>query len=385
MEPILIDKKLGNFLPLKTLGAVKTATGAMDSSSDQSFAAPAPAPSAAPATDNGGKPMKNNKPLIILAVVVILVGAFFFSGPFYTIKEGEQAVVIQFGSVVGTDTTAGLKFKIPLIQEVQVYPNKIMSWDGEPQLVPTEENQFIWVDTTARWRIVDLKKFYESSKSLQRAYSRLDEIIDPAVRKTISTNPLNEAVRSSDIINETKRTGTLTGANGEEIEGLKSLISGNTAFNAIKIGRRQISQEIKASVEANILNQFGIEVIDVLIRQIRYSDQLTESVYNRMITERKQIAEGYRSYGEGQKKELEGKMERETKTLLSEAYSKAEQIKGAADAKAARIYADAYNGDPEFYQFWKSIESYKTTMPQFQKTLTTDMDYFKYLYSPKGR
>ena len=329
--------------------------------------------------------MKNNKGLIILAAVAILVLAFFFSGPFYTIKEGEQAVITQFGEVVATDVTAGLKLKLPLIQEVQIYPKKIMSWDGEPQLVPTEENQFIWVDTTARWRIVDLKKFYESSKSLQRAFSRLDEIIDPAVRKIISTNPLNEAVRSSDIINETKRTGTLTGANGEEIEGLKSLISSNTAFNAIKIGRRQISQEIKSSVEANILNQFGIEVIDVLIRQIRYSDQLTESVYNRMITERKQIAEGYRSYGEGQKLELEGKMERETRSLLSEAYTKSEQIKGQADAKAARIYSDAYSGDPEFYQFWKSIESYKATMPQFQKTLTTDMDYFKYLYSPRGR
>lgn len=329
--------------------------------------------------------MNDNKLLIAGAAVLIVVGAFFFSGPFYTVKEGEQAVVTQFGEVVGTADSAGLKFKLPLVQEVQIYPNKIMSWDGEPQLVPTEENQFIWVDTTARWRIVDLRKFYESSKSLQRAYSRLDEIIDPAVRKTISTNPLNEAVRSSDIINETKRTGTLTGANGEEIEGLKSLISSNTAFNAIKNGRRTISQEIKASVEKNIRNQFGIEVIDVLIRQIRYSDQLTESVYNRMITERKQIAEGYRSYGEGQKKELEGKMERETKSLLSEAYSKSEQVKGEADAKAARIYAEAYSADPEFYNFWKSIESYKATLPQFQKTFTTDMDYFKYLYSPRGR
>jgi membrane protease subunit HflC len=329
--------------------------------------------------------MKENKLLIALVAVIIVVAAVIFAGPFFIIHEGEQAVVTQFGEVVGTDTEAGLKFKIPLIQDVQIYPNKIMSWDGEPQLVPTEENQFIWVDTTARWRIVDLKKFYESSKSLQRAFSRLDEIIDPAVRKTISTNPLNEAVRSSDIINETKRTGTLTGANGEEIEGLKSLISSNTAFNAIKIGRRNISQEIKKSVEENIRNQFGIEVIDVLIRQIRYSDQLTESVYNRMITERKQIAEGYRSYGEGQKRELEGKMERETKSLLSEAYAKSEQIKGDADAKAARIYAEAYSADPEFYNFWKSIESYKTTMPQFQKTLTTDMDYFKYLYSARGR
>jgi len=326
-----------------------------------------------------------NRSLFTIAAIVVVLGAVIFSGPFFIVKEGEQAVVTQFGEVVGTDTDAGLKFKIPLVQDVAIYPKKIMSWDGEPQLVPTEENQFIQVDTTARWRIVDLRKFYESTKTLQRAFSRLDEIIDPAVRKTISTNPLNEAVRSTDIINETKGNGVLTGANGEEIEGLKSLISNDTAFNPIKTGRRKISQEIKNSVEENIRNQFGIEVIDVLIRQIQYSPQLTESVYNRMITERKQIAEGYRSYGEGQKRELEGKMDRDTKTLLSEAYAKAEQIKGEADAKAARIYADAYSADPEFYSFWKSIESYKATLPQFQKTLTTDMDYFKYLYSPRGR
>jgi membrane protease subunit HflC len=329
--------------------------------------------------------MRNNRFLFILAAIVIVIGALFFSGPFYTVKEGEQAVVTQFGEVVGTATDAGLKFKIPLVQEVMVYPKKIMSWDGEPQLVPTEENQFIQVDTTARWRIVDLKKFYESSKTLQHAFSRLDEIIDPAVRKTVSTNPLNEAVRSTDIINETKRTGKLTGANGEEIEGLRSVISNNTAFNPVKTGRRQISQEIKESVEDNIRTQFGIEVIDVLIRQIQYSPQLTDSVYKRMITERKQIAEAYRSYGEGQKLELNGKMENETKNLLSEAYAKSEQIKGDADAKAARIYADAYSADPEFYNFWKSIESYKQTLPKFQKTLSTDMDYFKYLYSPRGR
>lgn len=329
--------------------------------------------------------MNQEKLMIALAAVAVVVAAFIYTGPFYTIQEGEQAVITQFGEAVGTEDTAGLKFKIPLVQEVNVYPKKILSWDGEPQLVPTEENQFIWVDTTARWRIVDLKKFYESSKTMQRAFSRLDEIIDPAVRKIISTNPLHEAVRSTDIINETKRTGTLTGANGEEIEGLKGLISGNTAFNEIKVGRRTISREIQESVKENVRSQFGIEVIDVLIRQIRYSDQLTESVYNRMITERKQIAEGYRSYGEGQKKELEGKMERETKSLLSEAYAKSEQIKGDADAKAARTYAEAYNADAEFYQFWKSIESYKATLPQFQKTMTTDMDYFKYLYSPRGR
>ncbi len=329
--------------------------------------------------------MKQNTLTVAAVAVAVIVIGFFAAGPFYLIQEGEQSVVTQFGESVGTETEAGLKFKMPLIQEANLYPKKIMSWDGEPQLIPTQENQFIWVDSTARWRITDLRKFYESTKTLSRAFSRLDEIIDPAVRRVISTNPLQEAVRSTDIINSTKQNSALTGANGEEIEALKSLISSNTDFNAIKNGRRQISQQILADVKENIQQQFGIEIIDVLIRQIRYSDQLTESVYSRMITERKQLAEGYRSYGQGKKQELLGKMEREKKNLLSEAYAKAETIKGEADAKAARTYAEAYSQDAEFYNFWKSIESYKTTMPQFQKTMTTDMDYFKYLYSPRGR
>jgi len=322
---------------------------------------------------------------VILSVIAALVVLLVVASPFYTVQEGQQAVVTQFGEIVAIDSSAGLKLKVPLIQDVTVYPNKIMSWDGEPQLIPTQENQFIWVDSTARWRIVDLKKFYESSKTLERAYSRLNEIIDPAIRQTISTNPLTEAVRSSNLINNSKREESVTGSNGEDIEGLKSVISANTTYTSVVIGRRELSQEVKADVEKNILNQFGIQVIDVLIRQIRYSDQLTESVYGRMITERRQIAEAYRSYGEGQKKELEGKMERETKNLLSTAYAKAEEIRGQADAKAARIYADAYNADPDFYKFWKSIESYKTTLPKFNKTLSTDSQYFQYLYGPQGR
>ncbi|NNM66890.1 MAG: protease modulator HflC [Spirochaetales bacterium] len=328
--------------------------------------------------------MKTKPLTITLVVLIALMGFLYFFGPFYEIKEGQQAVITQFGSIVATDQTAGLKLKIPFIQDVTIYPNKIMSWDGEPQLIPTLENQFIWVDTTARWRITDPRRFYEAVKFLPRGYSRLDDIIDPAVRQVISTNPLIEAVRSTNVINQTQHSTAVMDANGEEIQGLNSLISTNTTYNPIKVGRSQLCLEILKSVKDNIYNQFGITVIDVLIRQIRYSDQLTQSVYNRMISEREQIAAAYRSYGQGKKQEILGKMDRERKTILSAAYAKAEEIKGRADAKAAKIYASAYNADPSFYEFWKSMESYQKTLPQFPKTLTTNMDYFKFLYSPHG-
>lgn len=325
-----------------------------------------------------------NRLTALLIAVAALVGLTIYAGPFYIIQEGEQVVITQFGELVGQDNTTGLKFKVPGIQTVTTYPNKVMSWDGEPQRIPTQENQFIWVDTTARWRIKDLKKFYESVTSQQRAYARLDEVIDPAVREVISNNPLLEAVRNSDIINSIVRDNEVTG-DAEDLEGLKSLISTNRTYNKVTQGRRMISEKILNNVKGAILEQFGIELIDVLIRQIRYSDDLTESVYNRMITERKQIAEGYRSYGQGRKQELLGKLEREKRAILSAAYNQAETIKGKADALAADLYATAYRQDPEFYNFWKAIESYKTTMPAFNKTLSTNMDYFKYLYSPKGR
>lgn len=155
-------------------------------------------------------------------------------------------------------------------------------------------------------------------------------------------------------------------------------------YEAISRGRQELSKEMAAAASEKVAG-FGIELLDIVLRQIKYSDELTESVYNRMIKERNQIAQTFRSTGEGKKAEWLGKLENEQKTLLSSAYNRAETIKGTADAEASRIYADAYSRDSEFYGFWKSIESYKSTLGSFDKVLTTDMDFFKYLYSPNGR
>jgi membrane protease subunit HflC len=325
--------------------------------------------------------------MTVLIVIAIIIGVFIMLGPFFIVEEGEQAVVTRFGQIVNQETTAGLKFKMPLVDNVVKYSKKIIPWDGEPQRVPTKENQFIWVDVTARWRIVDPRLFYSSVTTVDQAFSRLDDIIDSLVRTTVADNFLREAVRNSNIINEIKRTEVLGEASSEEVEGIREISQFTTSQikqESIQKGRRKLSEEVQQAVK-KIVPDFGIEVIDVVIRQIRYSDDLTESVYSRMIKDRNQIAQAYRSFGEGKKKEWLGKTENEKRALLSKAYEEAETIRGTADALAAKIYSDAYSSDPDFFEFWRAIESYRSIMPVFNKTLTTDMNYFKYLYNPTGR
>ena len=326
------------------------------------------------------------KTLIILGIVVFVVAAVLVAGPFFVLDEGEQAVVVRFGKIVRTHTEAGMKLRTPFVDIVNKYPKKILAWDGEKQRIPTKENQFIWVDTTARWKIVDIDKFYEALKTMESAYGKLDQIIDSAVRTVIADNLLREAVRNSNIINEIQRNALLEegAANLENVEGLQELATGNVVYEKIDTGREALSQLMLAAVQPKT-EQFGIQVIDIIIRQIRYSDDLTESVYDRMIKERNQRAQAFRSYGEGKKAEWLGKLDNDRRSILSGAYKTAEEIKGRADAEAARIYAEAYAQDAEFFEFWRAIESYRKTLPVFNKTLTTDMEYFRYLYDMYGR
>lgn len=322
--------------------------------------------------------------IVVLVVVVFIVLAF---GPFYTLKEGEQVVVVRFGRIIQVSREAGLKLKVPFIDRVRRYPKKVLSWDGEAQRLPTEENQFIWVDTTARWRIQDPEKFYESVGTITQAHSRLDDVIDSGVRKIVSRNSLKEAVRNSNIINEIERKDVYLSpaAEGETEEITVSIaVFSETVFEEILKGRSVLSDEMLVEAK-RITPQYGIELIDIVIRQIKYSEDLTESVYKRMIKERNQFAQAFRSDGEGKKAEWMGQMDRERRSIQSGAYKEAENIKGEADARAASIYANAYNQDPEFYKFWKSLDSYRTLLSKFDKTLTTDPEYFDYLYDQRGR
>jgi membrane protease subunit HflC len=324
------------------------------------------------------------KLLIILGIVLVLAVAFLAMGPFFIVQEGEQALVVRFGQIVSVKSDAGLKLRSPFIDTVVKYPNKIMPWDGEPQRIPTKENQFIWVDTTARWLIKDPVRFYESVSSLEGAYGRLDDVIDSAVRTVISSSYLREAVRNSNRLVGSDTKESFQTGDAEGSAALGKLTQTDVSVESIEKGRRKLSEEMLASVK-KIVPQFGIDVIDIIPRQIKYSDELTQNVYDRMIKERNQIASAFRSYGEGKKAEWLGKLENEKRAKLSQAYQIAETAKGKADAEATKIFADSYGRDSSFFDFWRATESYKQTMPNFSKTLSTDMDYFKYLYGTRGR
>jgi membrane protease subunit HflC len=326
------------------------------------------------------------KKLIMVAVViaVVLIGVLV-AGPIYIVDEGEQAVIVQMGKLVDVVTDAGLHLKMPFIDDVVRYPKRLMAWNGEQKSMPTREKQYIWVDITARWRISDPQKFYESISTVGAAYSKLAEIIDSEVRTVVAENYLRETVRNSNIIMERSGVEDILGIDAEaEPLVISDSIQPGTDYEPIQRGRRQLAEEILAR-SRRMVGEYGIELIDVVTRQIRYSDELTQSVYARMIKERNQIAQAFRSEGEGKKALWQGRMDNERRSILSAAYEKAEGIRGAADAEASRIYADAYNQDRNFFDFWRAVESYRTTLPKLGKTLTTDMDYFKYLYSPQGR
>lgn len=320
--------------------------------------------------------------LIIAAVVIIGV---IIAGPFYVVEEGQQAVIVRFGEIVNVQTQAGLNFKVPIIDDVIRYPKRIMAWDGEANLMPTREKQYIFVDVTARWRINDPEKFYVSIRTLNAAYSRLGEVIDSEVRTVIAENYMRESVRSSNHLRYRVATPDDLGLGDEiDLSILGAAILSESRHEPIERGRRELAEEILYR-SRQVVPEFGIELIDVVIRQIRYSDELTPSVYARMIKEREQIAQAIRSEGEGRRAEWLGRMENEKRTILSAAYEQSETIRGIADAEAARIYADAFSGPAasSFFTFWRAMESYRQVIPMFNKVLTTDMDFFRYLYNPR--
>ena len=322
----------------------------------------------------------------ILIAVAVLVVLFLLMGPFYVVEEGELSVVTRFGKIIKTENEAGLKFKMPFVDNVNKYPKKILSWDGESQRLPTEENQFIWVDTTARWQITDLKLFYESVGSITQAQSRLDDVIESGVRKIIARNSLREAIRNSNVINEIERRNVFQNASGLDEEGETtrdiSVIAStftDVKYEPILVGREEISNRILKEAQA-ITPSYGIKLIDIIIRQIKYSDDLTQSVYNRMIKERNQIAQAFRSDGEGERAMWMGKKDRELRTIRSKAERQAKEIKARADQEALEIRNRAYSRNPEFAEFWIAMQNYQEMLPRMRKVLSTDFEFFKYLY-----
>lgn len=320
---------------------------------------------------------KKTLPLVVIILIAILVA----SGAFFTVSEGQQAIITQFGKPVGGPyTQAGLYFKIPMIQEVHTFEERLLKWDGSPNQIPTRDKKYIWVDTTARWRITNPLRFLQTVASERGALSRLDDIIDSVVRDQVSSNLLVELVRSSDwkpvSREELGAKYVPTAASGGEDDQTR-------IDSEVKIGRQTITRAMLAEA-AKLTPQYGIQVVDIEIKRINYVESVQQQVFQRMISERKRIASQYRSEGEGEKRRILGQMQKELARIRSEAYKKAEKIRGQGDADATRIYGQAYGRDAEFYSLYQTLDSYGgIDSNRTDLILSTDSDFYKYLKAPK--
>jgi len=309
-------------------------------------------------------------------IVVVIVALVVLSGALYVVDQTQQVVITQFGEPIGKPITQpGLHFKTPFIQKVNYFDKRIQEWDGKPTQIPTKDKKYIWVDTTARWKIVDALKFLQTTGSVRVILARLDDIIDSATRNQITSHLLYELVRSSNrefIQSELGAEAAMIRETEEEIE-------------EVKYGREKITQAILEEA-SEVAPQYGIKLVDVRIKRINYVEEVREKVYSRMISERKRIAERYRSEGEGEKAKIEGMREKELQRITSEAYKQAREIEGKADAEAIKIYAQAYNKDPEFYSFLKTLEAYQETLDkETWLILSSDGEFYKYLESLSGK
>lgn len=301
----------------------------------------------------------------ILIAIIVATAAILVYNAAYTVDETEQVIITQFGRIVGTPKTdPGLKFKVPFIQRANYFAKNLLDWDGDPGQIPTLDKTFIWVDTFARWKITDPVKFFQTVNNQFNAVGKLNDIIDPAVRNFITSHSLIEAVRKSSRLLDTSDV---------EIEDRIQ-----TSY-AVTVGREKITQGILKQAQPK-LAQFGIELVDVKIKRINYVEQVRKSVYGRMIAERKQIAEKYRSEGKGEAQKILGERERDLQEITSEAYRTAQEIKGKADAEATIIYAEAYGVDPQFYSFVQTLEIYDQSLDEKNTLiLSTDSEFLKYL------
>lgn len=319
--------------------------------------------------------MSNHARIVLGLIIgaVVIVGALLMAST-YTLDKAEQAVVLQFGDPVGEPVTgAGLHFKMPFVQNVRRFDKRLLIWDGDPNQIPTSGREFISVDTTARWRIVDAKKFLESVTNERGAQSRLDDIIDSAVRDRISATELTDIVRSAD--------WSVTQEDLEREEVIVPESEDKELRQPVEVGRQILTRRIVEAARAE-MPQYGIELLDVRIKRLNYIQDVRQQVFDRMISERQRIAEKYRSEGQGEASRIEGETSRQLAEIRSQARREAEVIRGEADAEATRIYAEAYSADPEFYAFQRTLESYAESLGE--KTtllLSPDSAYFRYLRS----
>jgi membrane protease subunit HflC len=308
------------------------------------------------------------KTLIIPFVIVLIV----LYASYYIVDETEQVVITQFGRPIGEPKKEpGLYFKIPIIRKANYFAKILLEWDGDPGKIPTLDKTFIWVDTFARWKIVDPLAFFQTVNNEPGAQARLDDIINSAVRNFVTSYPLIETVRKTNRELDTFEVGV------EEVREKSRL-------GIVTTGREKIARGILDAAQPK-MEKFGIQLVDVKIKRINYVEEVRKTVYGRMIAERRQIAEKFRSEGQGEARKIEGDRERDLKQITSEAYKTAQEIKGKADAEATLIYAQAFGKDPDFYSFLQTLDIYKETMDKESSLiLSTDSEFLKYFKGYKG-
>ena len=296
--------------------------------------------------------------IVLLAIVLLLDQAT------YTVSETEQVIITQFGDPVGDPVTSpGLHFKVPFIQRTNVFDNRFLEWDGNPNQVPTRDRRFILVDTYARWRITDPLLFFQRLRDERGAQSRLDDILDGETRNAVAQHNLIELVRS------TNRNAEDVQIESEEEE---------VILEALELGRQAIQTEILQTA-AGRTSDLGIELLDLRLKRINYVTEVQQDVFARMIAERQRVAEEFRSEGQGEAARIDGERELELAQIQSEAYRIAEELRGEADATATAVYAEAYNRDPDFYAFTKSMETYEQTMDgETLFILGTDSEFMRF-------
>jgi membrane protease subunit HflC len=311
-----------------------------------------------------------------IAILAILgIGTYVLMSSVYTVSEVEQMIITQFGKPVGAPvTSAGLKIKVPFIQEVNPIDKRVLEWDGNPSDMPTKDKLYISVDLFARWRITDPLQYFLRLRDERSAQSRLDDILGSETRNAVAKHELIEIIRT------TKDRVPLRDALLTEAE--RKLDMGSLV--PIQKGRKLVEQEIFAAA-ADKVRVFGIELLDIRFKRINYNESVRPKIYDRMISERRQIAERFLSEGNGEAARIRGNRVRDLNKIQSEAYRQVEEIRGVADAKATEIYAGAYNRSPEavaFYEFTRTMQSYKSIIAENTTlVLSTDSDLFKFLKS----
>ena len=323
--------------------------------------------------------MKSTISIVLFLILIIVIVAA--KSTFFVVPEGKQVIITQFGKPIRSIRDAGLSMKLPFIQDVRMLEKRILNWDGTPtDEIPTKDKKFIFVDTTARWQIVDPIKFIMALVNERKAADKISAIIENATRDVIASHNLIEAVRNTnsiiDKVAERKQAQEEALAKGE-IEAIEEEITGEIEY--VRVGREALSTDIVSRAREQ-LKTLGVNLIDVQIKRVEYEESVERKVYARMISERKRIAEKIRSVGKGEKRKILGKTNKDLQEIESSAYKTVQEIKGRADAKAVKIYADAMGSNPSFYEFIRTIEAYQTGLrDDSQMILSAESEFLKLL------